>query len=141
MKTASRGFSLLELLIVVAFILIIATIAVPSLLRSRQVANEASAVANMRNIAQAEISFGASRGGTFGTINDLSTNGLIDNRFVAGGVVSGYTFAVTSGFATFTVHADPAGMSGRYNYSVNEDGILRYNTMVPTGFAPGEVIK
>src|SRR6266508_2188865 len=55
MKT-TRGFSLLELLIVVAIILIIATIAIPSLLKSRQAANESAAVSNVRNLNTAEVS-------------------------------------------------------------------------------------
>jgi type IV pilus assembly protein PilA len=54
---AHRGFSLIELLIVVAIILIIAAIAVPNLLRSRQSANQASAVANVRTISTASVSY------------------------------------------------------------------------------------
>ena len=50
-----KGFSLLELLIVVAIILLIATIAIPSLLRSRQAANESHAVANLRMLNTVEV--------------------------------------------------------------------------------------
>ena len=58
----SRGFSLLELLIVVAIILIIATIAIPSLLRSRQAANESASVANVRTVNTAEVTYLSSAG-------------------------------------------------------------------------------
>ena len=64
----SKGFSLLELLIVVAIILIIATIAIPSLLRSRQAANESAAVANLRTINTAEVTYLSSSGGNYGDI-------------------------------------------------------------------------
>src|SRR6266403_5604412 len=89
-----RGFSLLELLIVVAIILIIATIAIPSLLRSRQSAQESSAVAHIRTINTAEVTYLSSNQGSYGTIAALITQGLLDNRF--SGSVSGYTFTITA---------------------------------------------
>ena len=76
-----RGFSLLELLIVVAIILIIATIAIPSLLRSRQAAQESSAVAQVRTINTAEVTYLSSNQGAYGSIPELITAGLLDNRF------------------------------------------------------------
>src|SRR5207302_4227163 len=87
-----RGFSLLELLIVVAIILIIATIAIPSLLRSRQSAQESSAVAQIRTINTAEITYLSSNQGSYGSVAQLITQGLLDSRF--SGSVSGYNFAI-----------------------------------------------
>src|SRR5438105_7803193 len=94
MNQSSKGFSLLELLIVVAIILIIATIAIPSLLRSRQAANESSAVANVRTIYTAEVTYLSSAGGNYGGVPELVTAGLLDSRFT--GPVSGYGFSVTA---------------------------------------------
>src|SRR5713226_2662021 len=70
-----QGFSLLELLIVVAIILIIATIAIPSLLRSRQSAQESSAVAQLRTINTAEVTYLSSNGGSYGGVPELITQG------------------------------------------------------------------
>ena len=69
----TRGFSLLELLLVVAIILIIATIAIPALLRSKQSADESAAVANLRNVGTAEATYILSSGGNYGTLADLIT--------------------------------------------------------------------
>src|SRR5215813_1929184 len=86
------GFSLLELLIVVAIILIIATIAIPSLLRSRQAANEAHAVANLRTLNTAEVQYISSHQGQYGGIPELITAGLLDDRYVNGS--AGYNFYI-----------------------------------------------
>src|SRR5271156_2899418 len=67
MNKKQKGFSLIELLIVVAIILIIAAIAIPNLLRSRMAANEASAVGSIRTINTAAISFNSSYGDGFPT--------------------------------------------------------------------------
>src|SRR5256712_3195270 len=105
----NRGFSLLELLIVVAIILIIATIAIPSLLRSRQSAQESSAVAQIRTINTAEVTYLSSNQGSYGAIGPLITQGLLDNRF--SGSVSGYTFTITASGSNYTVNADPTSIS------------------------------
>src|SRR6266496_4398652 len=109
----NRGFSLLELLIVVAIILIIATIAIPSLLRSRQSAQESSAVAQIRTINTAEVTYLSSNQGSYGTIPQLITQGLLDNRF--SGSVSGYNFTIAASSSDYTVNADPTSTNaGRF---------------------------
>jgi type IV pilus assembly protein PilA len=125
MKKTNRGFSLLELLIVVAIILIIATIAIPSLLRSRQAANESSAVANVRTINTAEVTYLSSAGGNYGDVDDLISAGLIDSRF--NGPVSGYSFTVDATGADYTAWAYPTSTnSGRYGYYSLPDAVVRY---------------
>ena len=126
MKT-NRGFSLLELLIVVAIILIIATIAIPSLLRSRQAAQESSAVAQIRTVNTAEITYLSSNQGSFGGIPELITQGLLESRFA--GSVSGYSFTVTASGSDYTVSATPTSTnSGRFGYYSTPDAVIRYAT-------------
>ena len=96
-----KGFSLIELLIVVAIILIIAAIAIPNLLRAKMAANEASAVGSLRTINTSCVEYSTTYGigfpgslpslGGTGTATSASS-GLIDS-VLAGGVKSGYTFA------------------------------------------------
>jgi prepilin-type N-terminal cleavage/methylation domain-containing protein len=145
MSKSEKGFSLLELLIVVAIILIIATIAIPSLLRSRQAANESAAVAELRTINTAQITYLSSAGGKYGDITMLVTAGLLDSRFAntATTPLSGYTFAVTlSGTPTGTDYvaaANPASTStGRWGYYSSPDAVVRYTTdtaLAPSGQA------
>ena len=144
MSKSNKGFSLLELLIVVAIILIIATIAIPSLLRSRQAAHEAAAVSTLRTINTAEVTYLSTGNGKFGSLQDLINNTLIPSNFIPG-PVSGYQFSVVlnANSTDFTVTADPASSNdGRYGYYVVPDGTVRYSTvatLAPTGSAGNPV--
>jgi prepilin-type N-terminal cleavage/methylation domain-containing protein len=142
-----KGFSLIELLIVVAIILIIAAIAIPNLLRSRIAANEASAVGSLRTINTAEVTYAstypavgfttlANLGGAAGS-TATSTNATLLDAVLSSGTKSGYTFtaAVTAGTGGgpapfYTANAAPVatGQTGqRYFYS-DASGVIRYNT-------------
>jgi prepilin-type N-terminal cleavage/methylation domain-containing protein len=150
-----KGFSLVELLIVVAIILVIAAIAVPSFIRSRMAANEASAVGSLRNISTAEVTYSSTYpgvgfapdlntlgpGGTAGgTANSANAQMLDSVLGCAAGVgtasclKSGYNFNITAGagvpLGSYSVNANPVtlGQTGlRYFYS-DGSGLIRYNT-------------
>jgi len=104
-----RGFSLIELLIVVAIILIIAAIAIPNLLRARIAANESSAVASVRTINTAEITYNstyptqgyaatlAALGPDANPCTPSSVNACLIDSQLATGAKSGYNFAATGG--------------------------------------------
>jgi prepilin-type N-terminal cleavage/methylation domain-containing protein len=126
-----KGFSLLELLIVVAIILVVATIAIPSLLRSKQAANESSAVANMRNLNTAEVSY-SSTNGVYGDIPDLISVRLLDDRYSSSNF-NGYKFtvALSSNFRNYTAYANGvAANTSRYDYYSTPEFVIRYSTAI-----------
>ena len=132
---SNRGFSLLELLIVVAIILIIATIAIPSLLRSRQAAQESSAVAQLRTVNTAQVTYLSSNAGAYGSVPELITQGLLDSRFT--GSVSGYTFTVDASGSDYTASATPTSTNaGRFGYYSTPDAVVRYQTATTTTCNP-----
>ena len=139
-----RGFSLLELLIVVAIILIIATIAIPSLLRSRQSANESAAVASLRNLNTAQVAYLSTSGGIYGSVNNLVSAGLLDSRYQS--LMSGYDIVVTLSVDSldFTGNATARGPNdGRFDYFTRPDYVIRYSntaSRAPTGLS-GEPVR
>jgi len=141
MSKADKGFSLLELLIVVGIILIISTIAIPSLIRSRQLANESAAVADLRQINTAQATYVLWSSGNFGSIAQLVGAGLLDSRF--SGALSGYTFNISTSGSDYTATADPVSTSaGRYGYYSTPDDVIRYSTNIteaPSGQAGNPV--
>jgi prepilin-type N-terminal cleavage/methylation domain-containing protein len=150
-----KGFSLIELLIVVAIILIIAAIAIPNLLRARIAANESSAVASIRTINTAQISynsayptvgFGANLGvlsGTSCTPPDSSSACLIDTQ-LASGTKSGYTFALSgvtgTPASTYQAVASPitANTTGVRSFCSVADAVVRYSSAALTACAGTE---
>ncbi len=142
MDMKNEGFSLLELLIVVAIILIIATIAIPNLLRSRQSAQESSAVAQLRTINTAEVTYIGSNQGSYGDIPSLITQGLIDPRF--SGSISGYSFVLAVSGNIYTANANAVSTNaGRFDYYTLPDYVIRYSTdptRAPVGLS-GEPVK
>jgi prepilin-type N-terminal cleavage/methylation domain-containing protein len=140
-----KGFSLIELLIVVAIILIIASIAIPNLLRARIAANESSAVASVRTINTAQISYMSTYptvgfattlsalGGTACAPPDSTSACLIDTQ-LASGSKSGYTFTVSgvtgTPASTYQVIGSPtvANQTGVRYFCSFADGVVRFST-------------
>jgi prepilin-type N-terminal cleavage/methylation domain-containing protein len=153
-----KGFSLIELLIVVAIILIIAAIAIPNLLRSRIAAAEASAVGTLRTMNTAAVSYSSTYGNGFppslaamGTKTPPSANAscdeaqLVDN-VVTSGTKQGYAFNYTManalaaapkgctnvGGSSYFIEGHPqtVGQTGQRSFCTDQSGVIRYD---PTG--------
>ena len=134
----NKGFTLIELMIVVAIIAIIAAIAIPSLLGAKKSANEASAISSLRTLCTVCEQY-RNRNGTYpATLNDLATQGYIDN-VLGSGTKSGYQFGSQGGggdgnlngtATTWSCYAEPQtpGTSGDRYFYIDQTGVLRQST-------------
>ena len=148
MRRKQTGFSLIELLIVVAIILIIAAIAIPNFLASRMAANESSAVQETRAITTAEVVYNTQyQIGYSALLTDLGDNGpitstsagLIDS-ILAGGNKSGYSFTyvplnvdAAGHFQSYGLNANPMnpGYSGRKYFYTDQTAVIHVNLLGP----------
>ena len=148
MGRRQRGFSLIELLIVVAIILIITAIAVPSYLRAKMAANEASAVNSVHAISTSEIGYSSTfpdigfsaalsdlgYGGTMPCAGGPNAGCFLDDS-LASGDKAGYHFTYVQDTSytpslAFTLNADPhvRSLTGQLSYYLDQNNVIRFNS-------------
>ena len=131
-RFSDKGFSLVELLIVVLIIGIIAQMAIPHLMRSKLAANEASAITTVRSVLNDETLYVTTLGsGRYGSMATLVSGMLVDT-VVGSSTKDGYVFSISLGAAdtSFSIDARPTGYlnSGIRSFFADETAVIRYTT-------------
>jgi prepilin-type N-terminal cleavage/methylation domain-containing protein len=145
-----QGFSLVELLIVVAIIAIIAAIAVPSLLTSRMAANESGGIQGARTCGSAEVAYASTNNANYApTLQALVDGMFLDERFTSANGFNGYKYDADSGGTSlpapttaaaggFSHNSIPQNGYARYQYAIGVDQVVRYQSFIaPATAHPG----
>jgi type IV pilus assembly protein PilA len=147
-----KGFSLVELLIVVAIIGIISAIALPNLMASRRAANEANAISAMRTLSTAQVNYWFTfGGGSYGSLEQLSNERVIDSKLAnatdAANARSGYIYGMrilNSGASYVAGSAPVTASTGSRNFSCDQPGVIYAHTLnagvVPTATDGGNAV-
>ncbi len=137
---SQRGFTLIELMIVIAIIAIIAAIAIPNLIEARKGSNEAAAIGNLRTLFTAEEMFRDEDKDHDGTLQyatslgQLATTGALIDQALASGTRQGYAYEIQKAtLFEFQATANPLvpGRSGDRYFFIDDTGAIRYSTTGP----------
>ncbi|MBI4585904.1 MAG: type II secretion system protein [Planctomycetes bacterium] len=128
-QVGSGGFTLVELMVVIAVLAIIMAMALPSLFNARMAGNEASAIGSLRTLVSVNSTYKTRFQSYATSLGSLQTTGYIDD-VLASGSKSGYTFTYTGAVDTFSITGDPIspGSSGSRYFFTDESGVIRFSS-------------